>query len=57
MPATRSFEQTHPWISFRLDLSLAPPSFWLLMGEAQSKVQHVVGSLLLPELQDDFRQL
>lgn len=57
MPAARTFEGTHPWLTFRLDLSKASPKLWLLLGEAQSKVQHVAGSPLLPSVQAYFRQL
>jgi len=37
----RTFERTHPWISFRLDLSKAPVEFWVLLGEAASKCEHL----------------
>jgi hypothetical protein len=37
----RTFEKTHPWISFRVDLRKAPPDLWLLLGEAASKCEHI----------------
>jgi cell filamentation protein, protein adenylyltransferase len=45
----RTYEQTHPWIDFRLDLRRADPELWMLLGEARSKIEHVAGSLLRPE--------
>lgn len=37
----RTFEQTHPWISFRCDLSNAGAELWLSLGEAASKCEHI----------------
>ncbi len=42
----RTYEKTHPWISFQIDLSLARPRFWLLLGEAASKCEHIAGTPL-----------
>lgn len=44
----RTFERTHPWISFRIDLRQARPQLWLLLGEAASKCEHIAGVLLRP---------
>jgi Fic family protein len=46
----RTFEETHPWIAFRVDLRNAPPELWMLLGEARSKVAHIAGSLLNPDV-------
>jgi Fic family protein len=46
----RTFEQTHPWINFRVDLTDANYRLWMLFGEAQSKCQHIAGAPLLPEV-------
>lgn len=53
----RTYEQSHPWITFRLDLSHAPYNIWLLLGEAQSKIEHIAGIPLLPSVQQEFHQL
>jgi len=37
----RTFERTHPWLTFRLDLRRAGHRFWMLLGEAQSKCEHI----------------
>ena len=45
----RTFQETHPWIDFELDLRKLPYTLWMLIGEAQSKCQHVAGVPLLPD--------
>ncbi len=44
----RTFERTHPWISFRLNLREARPRLWLSLGEAASKCEHIAGVPLRP---------
>lgn len=46
----RTCQETHPWIDFRVDLRPAPPELWMLLGEARSKIEHIAGSLLNPEV-------
>lgn len=48
-PLRRKYASTHPWITFRADLSRAGIELWLLLGEAMSKVAHIAGVPLLPE--------
>ena len=45
----RTYERTHPWITFELDLRRFPPELWLLLGEARSKCEHLAGAPLRPE--------
>ncbi len=37
----RKYQQTHPWLTFRLDLRPAPWHLWTQLGECQSKCQHI----------------
>lgn len=37
----RTYERTHPWISFQIDLRKAPPDLWIALGEAASKCEHL----------------
>jgi len=37
----RTYQRTHPWISFQLDLRQTPPGLWLALGEAASKCEHL----------------
>ncbi len=46
----RKYQETHPWISFRVDLTPAPVELWMLLGEARSKIAHIAGSLLNPQV-------
>lgn len=45
----RPYERSHPWLTFCADLRHAPPRFWMLLGEAQSKCEHLAGVPLRPE--------
>lgn len=53
----RTYERTHPWISFTLDTRQFKPAFWLLVGEAQSKCEHVAGVPLRPDTAKRLHQL
>lgn len=44
----RTYERTHPWITFSVDLRQAPYQLWLLLGDAQAKCQYLAGVPLLP---------
>lgn len=44
----RTYERTHPWINFTLDLSKAQYIHWMMLGEAQSKCRHYTRVPLLP---------
>jgi len=50
----RRYEETHPWIDFRVDLRLASPEFWMLLGEARSKIDHIAKSLLNPTVASEM---
>ena len=45
----RTYQQTHPWITFKLDLTQAPYLLWMDLGAIQSKIEHVANALLPPE--------
>ncbi len=45
----RTFEKTHPWLSFQIDLRKAPYTLWHAFGEAQSKCENIAGVPLEPE--------
>jgi Fic family protein len=53
----RTFERTHPWLSFRIDLRKAAPPLWLLLGEAASKCDHIAGVPLRPATAQSLHQL
>lgn len=44
----RTFETTHPWLQFKADLRKAPVELWMVLGECQSKCEHIAGVPLQP---------
>jgi Fic family protein len=48
---------SHPWISFQVDLSRIGAEFWMLLGEARSKVIRLNQSLLRPEVAQQINTL
>ena len=53
----RTFESTHPWISFRCDLGKAGVELWLALGEAASKCEHIARVPLRPATAQTLHQL
>lgn len=53
----RTFEQTHPWISFRCDLTAAGADLWMALGEASSKCEHISRVPLRPATAQALHQL
>ena len=50
----RLYEETHPWISFKLDLRSLDYYAWILLGAAQSKCRHLSGIPISPEKQREL---
>jgi Fic family protein len=51
----RTYEQTHPFLKFSADLRKAPPLLWILLGEAQSKCEHISGVPLPAPVQQELQ--
>lgn len=47
--ATRTYQTTHPWITFELELRRVPWDFCLLTGEMIAHIEHLRGIPLPPE--------
>ena len=45
----RSYQSSHPWINFSLNLEQAPNRFWVLLGQARAMCEQLSLSPLLPE--------
>lgn len=45
----RTYEKTHPWLNFTLDVRQMEYRSWLLLGEAVSKTEHIAGVPLDPD--------
>jgi len=44
------YQETHPWIDFQFDLRRFDWRTWLLLGEAESKCEHIAGAALRPDV-------
>ena len=53
----RAYEKTHPWITFKIDLRRASPAFWMLLGEARSKCEHIANVPLRPTTAEELHLL
>lgn len=53
----REYEESHPWITFKVDLRKATLNLWMLLGEAQSKCYHIAGTLLEPKVANALTQV
>lgn len=54
----RAYSVSHPWLAFsRIDLSHAGAEFWMLLGEARSKVDHLALALLKPDVADEMNRV
>jgi len=47
---SRTYERSHPWINFQANLRRLGADVWRLLGEAESKCQHLAGVPLRPEV-------
>jgi Fic family protein len=54
---TRTYEETHPWLTFRLDMQRAPVELWMLLGEARSKIEHIAESPLKPAMAKELHEV
>ncbi len=52
-----TYEKTHPWLKFALDLRKTDYEFWMLLGEAQSKCEHISNVPLKPETARTLHQI
>lgn len=52
-----TYERTHPWIQFHLDLRGVDAELWMLLGEARSKCEHLAGVPLRPETARELNQV
>ncbi len=45
---------THPWINFQFHPDSLKPTTWVLLGEAKSKCEHLIGSPLQPSVAENL---
>ncbi|MBD8139879.1 Fic family protein [Frigoribacterium sp. CFBP 13605] len=57
MTTKRKYEETHPWLTFLLDLGPLGRRTWLLLGEAESKCSHLAGAPLTPAVAQEMHAI
>ncbi len=55
--ARRSYQGSHPWITFELDLRRAGPELWMLLAEARATCGQVAMAPLRPQTADELHRL
>ncbi len=50
----RKCEKTHPWLTFKVSLKPAPASFWIMLGECKSKIEHIKTTPLEPDIAQEL---
>src|SRR5713101_2623730 len=53
----RAFENTHPWLTFNADLRSAGPELWMMLGECQSKCEHLARYPLTPDIAHEIHTM
>jgi len=53
----RTYQRTHPWLTFTFDLRASPPALWMTLGEIRSKCEHIAGVPLNEETADQLYTL
>ena len=53
----REYHNTHPWISFQLDLRHADPRFWVLLGQIVAFGEFVSRALLPPKVASEMARI
>lgn len=52
-----TIRDTHPWLTFALDTSRFSHRLWMALGEARSKVEHIAGVPLAPDVANQMLRL
>jgi Fic family protein len=52
-----TFKKTHHWITFSVDLSKIQPRQWIMLGECQSKCEHIALVPLQPKTSERLHQI
>ena len=53
----KKFEGTHPWLRFSLQLPRDDHRLWLRLGEVGSKVEHLAGVPLRPDVAEELHKI
>ncbi|MCP4685887.1 MAG: Fic family protein, partial [bacterium] len=53
----RSYERSHSWLKFEVDLRRLQYDIWVALGEAQSKCEHISRAPLRPDTAKNLHQI
>ncbi|MFN2383030.1 MAG: Fic family protein [Gemmatimonadota bacterium] len=48
---------THPWIAFHFDFAWLEPRHWLILGEASSRIEHIIGTPLIKHVEEKLNRI
>lgn len=51
----RTYQETHPWITFHFDFQHVDYKIWLLLGRAQAKCTYVSKAPIAPDISEELR--
>ena len=51
------YQETHPWLTFQVDLGRTDARLWLNLGEAASKIEHLAGVPLRPSVAQRLHEI
>ncbi|MCY3719500.1 MAG: Fic family protein [Anaerolineaceae bacterium] len=53
----RTYEKTHPWITFAFDENKLDSKTWMLLGQTQAKCEHISMAPLMPSLSEELHRV
>jgi Fic family protein len=57
MSGGRAYSRSHPFLTFEVAFDDADPLIWMLLGEAQSKCDHIRWTPLMPRVREELEKL
>jgi Fic family protein len=57
MTNDRKYKETHPWLTFNANLKAAGPELWMMLGECQSKCEHLSRVPLRPDVAKELHRM
>ncbi len=57
MSDVRAYTRSHPFLTFEVAFADADPMIWMLLGEAQSKCEHIAQTPLMPTVRRELEKL
>jgi Fic family protein len=55
--AKRAYRKSHPWLTFEVNPRRVPADLWIMLGECQSKCEHIAGTPLPPGVNRELHEV